>query len=927
MATQSLNRVVEQKALGVQGSNLEKGFQRTFEAFRDLLNEIPYWGEEKLLVDEDGVLRLRDTEEKRRALYEKHTDKSLGYEDFKRCLRFLYLVLILLEGKRARGLTTSLFGGLRFHGVLPDTNILPQDAIKPSELQIPLDGPKNPVVNLFNRTCNTLRNTGFFNRAPFDRKCPQGICNEDLLSPSDCYIIVANISRIVKSWHEKDLETRESFAAKKRELEDRLQSLSNDERASLEQLFDFCLENRIITRWTDRTLWYLRDTILPNLHDGKDTPNEHFFLDRKGRKRDYSLHDGFYNYLRDHPILWKDGIEESLVFKQLPTLKLIIDLRRLRPAAKFPFTTDNTRIFQYLLGNNYLRFSLKYYGDPLGDCTPWGRETFTNGSRVQTLQLEANGSNVSIITRQRYKNSRRWKPQPYLQDLKVWTNGDGIYLFRFLRRDEEVTALLKEPSIVKRGENYLLRLNFTIPVETRGNLDQMGYLLGSSPIPSRRGGVTENDINKKRLGMVRGETVRVLGVDLGVTNPFAWASFSYTFGQENYTLVDSGVPESSPDRTREYRQLSEDIRTLKTLVSITRKLHEGRSFRLPPEAFSQTLARCKAFFEGRGDPKSQQRAEVLEPGTEACIDSLKTTLEAHNGDLQETKKDPMWAGSILLKYISLKFHKTKERRKFHLREQDSGSKLDADLIWVRIIRDLKKVKTSISYLGLPPGSSGLFDFSKLREYLASCRTNLLKQIAARVVQVAKEQQCDIIALESLRFQNRGDNRKSENEMLALWSPKIIQEAIKNRAEWEGILIKDVDERFTSQVHFETQQQGYREGGTLYYEEDGEIKSVHADINAAKNIAHRLLTRHLELPFADLSNGESKRMKALLAKHFGSTREARKQLEPLHEEGRVYRHGDRWISPSERKKIKEKIQKTSEIERLCREQPPFAARSI
>ena len=81
----------------------------------------------------------------------------------------------------------------------------------------------------------------------------------------------------------------------------------------------------------------------------------------------------------------------------------------------------------------------------------------------------------------------------------------------------------------------------------------------------------------------------------------------------------------------------------------------------------------------------------------------------------------------------------------------------------------------------------------------------------------------------------------------MWNCGRIKFHIENMAKDYGISVVEIDEYETSQIHYDTQNYGYRDENNaeiLWYKDvDGEVKPSHADKNAAINIAMRFLSQH------------------------------------------------------------------------------------
>ena len=266
-------------------------------------------------------------------------------------------------------------------------------------------------------------------------------------------------------------------------------------------------------------------------------------------------------------------------------------------------------------------------------------------------------------------------------------------------------------------------------------------------------------------------------------------------------------------------------------------------------------------------------------------------------------------GRILACYTDYCLGALTETRRLHLSCAPVETKCAYDLTYLEAIDRMKRLRRCMSTLGLPPVKKfgeGI-ETVELNRKLQNVRSNFLKQMASRLVAVAVKHDCRVIVLEALEGYDKAMNSKSENRLVALWSPKSMRAAIENAAGWHGIYVTDVNEEHTSQIHFESGEFGYRptqddaitarkqgvtlSSANLYYEDGDEIKTVDADINASANIARRAVRHHTDMRkvhrntlerlagvrAAKSEGDESKRVQGLLAYHYGTAKQGAKTL--------------------------------------------------
>ena len=192
--------------------------------------------------------------------------------------------------------------------------------------------------------------------------------------------------------------------------------------------------------------------------------------------------------------------------------------------------------------------------------------------------------------------------------------------------------------------------------------------------------------------------------------------------------------------------------------------------------------------------------------------------------------------------------------------------------------------------------------------MQNCKDDVRKQICSNIVQIAMEIDCKVIVLERLNNQVVKTNSRKENFMAAFWSVKKFQDTLVNSAAWHDIEVVFVSEKCTSLVSNDTGSFGYRYRQNFWYEKDGNIKVLNADINAAKNILKKAITRHAwthQVCIEKIFNEEGYKCdKGFLTNEFGNLNTAQKFFLPYIERGEkyVYKHEGEWITQADKKQI-------------------------
>jgi hypothetical protein len=915
-------KVVEFKLGGV-GYNFHSEFLQSFNVFRDLFNEIVHWGNNTILVKDGLNNKEIDCQKERRRLYEKHTDRSISFDNFELCLQFLYDNLLSEKGGRA--VVAPIFGTVR--------NINKIDPIIDFSVFSQLNGLDKPEKKqlrnkLFKSVSATLKKIGFLDRFPFQN---------DVVSAVR-YSIISNIN--YKSWQNRDTNTKTSYEKEEQEIIEHYNEIDDSYVGELKNFFDYCLSENIIHHFDNRARSYMKDCLLPSLKKGEKECPKGFRLNGKGNKCRYSLDEKFYNYLQKNPILWEG--EEIIAEKYWFILELIMIHKKHLPRARFPLVKEkDIHRFKFDLGNNYTDYELISKGgtglEDVSKIIPvnqsWVETTFTGGveTRQPTIKIGKNVFDIYISKRQ----GKSTHPNPYFKKFKFWhkckknekgklEHDKSINLICFERKSgNEFYALVREPSLIFKNDNFFIRLNFTIldrNVEVHDYSDLAELMNSSLPSCKEKQKYTESAKNIVILEKFSGKSFNMMGVDLGMAAPFAYSVANVKINGSKDTLkknsvrfLDWGTYESQENE--DYRNLLSDQVSFGRVVAISKSfsLHNEDGLDFSEDTGIQLLIEnAKKYFT---------KHDVLTSKDKKCLFSknpskiLKDFIKYHKNNLEIVKKSKGSLIKVLFRYLDLCFNNIKDQRKRSFEIQGYKTIDGSEYTWLRCIERMKRCCRSMSYLGLS-NDRKVIETSSLNDYYNNCKDNFLKTICSSIAEKANENNCVIVFVERLEGQSSYQTKK-ENFLSALWSPAKIKKQLKNALSWYNIELVDVNENCTSQRECDSKKFGYRNGRTLYWEEDGEIYEIDADINAAKNILVNGATRHYDLYQINVSNfGRNKigvRMGGALTVRFGTIENAqvffeekKKTLDKSEKSDYFYLHSDKWISQKERSELENEI---------------------
>jgi IS605 OrfB family transposase len=777
---------------------------------KDLLSEIISYGNDSVYYEDQEI----DLTQKREDLYEL-TNKSITFERFEKLLKVVYKAVILGGSNSPRTLF-SLFLSL------------------PSETAIcPFDNETNALLNridevtsyadlkdIIKATKKEFVDIGFFRYHNLDLKA------------GEKFTIMANVCATIKSWIFQDQTCIETYQMEEDQIQEKMPEFQQ-----YLPFMDHCIENNYTKTFNHKVGSHIIDCLLPAIRDNQE-PSSLFWRTSRGKQHRFSLHEGVKKFLKENPYTHDIPRETFEWFNLIQKHKLT------KKRANFPFLQDGDfdRVY-YKLGKNYSNINWIIEGETIEKNIVYEEKEYTEAIKAEHILLKIRdlGVQMRLHTKDKYHNGV-FNPSPYFKDPIVWQTKDNpnTIIVEFTKHGQRIICAIKEPSLCMKGDEYHMFSPFTVENDYHEHhLDTVRYLL-STALPNKDNGEEHKKDSIERFEKVKGKTVRVLGIDYGQTFPFAY-SVSESVIDGSYskpTVLKTGLCQGDNTIRDKYHLLLRDIYAGIDYIKYTNQLDSTRINHTEKlNRFSQLLLDMKDYFQNR-DNNFQADTNLLY-SIENPVEHLKSLLETHQP--QDLKLQHGWMGYWAHKYLSLKFKETKILRSQHCKRGDNiDQKFNNDFLWLKCIQAMKKLKKSLSYLGTDNDRTPI-ETKELSRYFKNVQENFMKQMTSQIVKTAKDNNCQFIVLEELDWGD--DNTKRDNELTALWSPKAFVEKVENASMWFNIRVVTVDPNHTSQVHYETDSFGYRQGETLYYEQDGVIKTTHADINASKNIAGRFLMRH------------------------------------------------------------------------------------
>jgi IS605 OrfB family transposase len=644
------------------------------------------------------------------------------------------------------------------------------------------------------------------------------------------------------------------------------------------------LENKLITRYSDKELSDLGAFIGSSLklnhrvnfkfisyvETDPSLPEKGKWKD-KGKLRVYRCKSEVIKLLKKYPSIWKD--ENSILFDD--SLKSYLELLDQKKRKKeFPSYTMISMATGAMalssIGNAITIQSITQIGDQI----VW--KLMGPKGLKDTIEF--------VTNHRRIGRGKRY----YFQDLKVETIDNKHHFSFSINGRQPFAAIVNEPSIYFREKGAFVAMPMQIQkseevIEQEKNLNKIrNYLRRSYPEMAKISGrqksltpIAKDQSDFEELVSKIGGTLNVMGVDLGlIENACSVLSFDGNIEK----VIHGDVKEGDRTERMTYVQLVKKINALQNDIDNT------------------------SFWYKEADDSIIKNEEYLK-----WLKSNKSTI-----NLEKLSSSRDWQCAKEFSAIRKEFLNLIAVR------NKSYDWMNAPF-WANLIKRFISLHKSYFTVGktLVEDNKAMFDTSgickKYNEMYRNSKEDFAKKLASYIVQIAIKQNVHIISVEKL-LSNLGSKDKKtrrDNEMFLAWNCGRIKYHLENMANDYGILLDEVSEFDTSQVHYETQNRGWRDvddSRVLWCEKNGKLISVPANLNAAQNIASRLINKHstffslsvvkvddktVEVSYAE----ESKRLRGAVTKEFGYSN-VQFPFSIDNKKSRLFRYNGKWISETE-----------------------------
>jgi IS605 OrfB family transposase len=473
----------------------------------------------------------------------------------------------------------------------------------------------------------------------------------------------------------------------------------------------------------------------------------------------------------------------------------------------------------------------------------------------------------------------------------------GNYKLSFkINGKKERVALLKEPSIRlvilnnkmdfnnPRYSDFDFYIDLTMNVEVKSthgiDIDALWKYRAalSRAFPEIKSFGNQKTLPKDTVVIPDG--MRVMGVDLGLKNPYAWSIYEYDSNGQHKFVAEGLTDSCKDDYYKIYSELGWLCESVRRIISNTKR-HVNDGEDLDEGNFKTMLTNL----------------EKLDSNKTFSFDDYKKFVAdkiASGVSILDFKKDESWlvrkmfniCRTILLRLKNERFNNHADWRKH--------------FFWIRALESYRKM--AMSYYGTlgkqdkenldgknQPKFKIVHDvrFKKIYDEIDGLKLDYIKKMTSKLAEIANVNKAAIVVveeLENLRGNKFGDRDK--NQLFNLWPVGQVKKFLSDSLEIYGILVGNAFEGNTSQVDANTGEWGYRgkkdEIDQLYLPDD---KVVNADVNASKNICLRYLNQHTDsrclsmyrvddtyyVPTVCVDDKESKRVSGFLSKQFGGSK--------------------------------------------------------
>jgi IS605 OrfB family transposase len=637
---------------------------------------------------------------------------------------------------------------------------------------------------------------------------------------------------------------------------------------------------------------FFESSLLKSLKEGKPS-SFGIWKTNSGKDVEYSCPDEVVNLLfTKYTSLWKTECSVLLDRQTLAYIEKKLEFLHKKEYASYKKIDLLNSPIRLLLGNNYVAIN-----NTNGlVCDSVNKKITISIKTPKRLQGENENDWLSIPCT--YNRAFKGK-KGYFENLSITPDvaedgkSTGKYIFKYsINGKRPCQALVKEPSfrLVIRNQNFDVNnpkitdfdiyLIFSMNVQVNPCHSFETNTLWKIRAAFSKSYPELKDLGRQKTVSINEDVVvdaplTVMGIDLGIRNPFAYSIYKYTNGKKYEEIKKGVVSKENLETISKYNHFRSACFFLKKLITSTRYYLKGNK----PTIDGGWLQNLNNYFTNN-----------IQNYTPITIEQYTEWVNNHKEIIpfiDFKKKENGWVVRSFTFYLRDILKGLTNDRKY------GNNQFSTHFNWISCQESFIKMMRAYQMSGvdtkaqLQKGKT----YSKIKERITNLKLDYMKKLGFMISEIAKENGVAIVITEKLE-NLRGNvyNDKDRNQLYNNWPVGQIKHYLENALNNYGILHSEADERHSSQVVSKNGIWGYRDEEDLnclwWKDTNGNIVWTHADENAASNLCERYLSKHTKqnsvwmtkisdtiyVPASALTTAtEKKREKGFLSKCFSVSR--------------------------------------------------------
>lgn len=676
----------------------------------------------------------------------------------------------------------------------------------------------------------------------------------DVLAPQGGYkfAVIGSVHNRLSSWIECDATTTKEWKQLKEDLDKARETIIKTYSEKVLTDLDKWLEevkefNFNLGLTAGRFLSFFTSSLSASLKAG--SPSEFgTWKTKNGKDVEYSCPKEVVDVLfKKYRSLW-DSDAPILASRDFSTyVELYNQFQRKREFASYTSIDLIESPVRLLLGTNYV--GLKRDGGLVADSTT---KTITVTMKYPK-SLKGDNSKEWLTVPCTYNRVHKGK-RGYFENLVILPeknekdNETGNYLFTYsINGKRPRHAIVREPSfrLVVRNQkidiknpkitdfDIYLVLALNVEVEPAHAFEPKDLLelraAMSTAYPEAMDFGRQKSITKERKIDPKAPLL-VMGVDLGIRNPFSFSIYEYAKNGKHVELKSGVIAKENPVAIDQYKKFRNCCFNIKKLIASTRYYLQGHK-----ETVDESWLR---FI-------NEYLAKQIDGYVPYTTEKYMAWLKKHKDTpINEFKrKENKWIIRDLTFHLRGLLNKMTVERKENNQFSTHFDWISTQEMFIKVMRSYQMVGVD-STVSKPEGRP----YRHMRDRIDNLKKDYMKKLAFLLAELAKENGVAIVVTEKLDgLRGNVYNDRDRNQLFNAWPVGQIKHYFTNALANYGVLHSEADERHSSQTVSDTGFWGYRDEDDFnvlwWVDKKGNVYHTHADENAARNLALRYMSRH------------------------------------------------------------------------------------